>query len=236
MDDLKHDGLDVARRDAAFVTFSEWRVADGARQQAAMDAALDAWREFAWPDGLLSHTCLAAEDGVSLRHHAQWTTSAASERVTATSGDRFAAICAAAGTEIERYDLLACQPPISFRPPGAAELPAACVVIVDIHLREPSAAVQRGWIDIVLDALAHQSPAGLVAAHFHPSTDHARVVNLAAWTSAQAHRDALEDGVPGGVNHDDDRRWQLVRSHPGVADLSHFTRYPARRTMSAPTS
>lgn len=50
--------------DRTDVTFSEWRVADPARLHAAMDA----WEPFPWPDGLLSHTCLAAEDHTTLRH------------------------------------------------------------------------------------------------------------------------------------------------------------------------
>lgn len=233
MDEANDDVLDTAHSDAAVVTFSQWRVADPDRQAVTMHAALDAWRDFAWPDGLLSHSCLAAEDGIGLRHHAQWRTAAASEQATATSGERFAAIRTASATDIERHDLVVCQRPITFRPSAPTD-PTGCVVIVDIHLRQPDETVQRGWIATVLDALAHQPPSGLIAAHFHPSTDRSRIVNLAEWTSAQAYGDALDDGVTGGINRDGERRWQLVRNHPGIADLSQYARYPTWRTLAVP--
>lgn len=154
--EAKDNVLDVARPDATVNTFSEWRVADADRQQPTMHAAIDAWKDFAWPDGLLS------------------------------------------------------------------------------HLRQPDETVQRDWIDTVLDPRTPVT-GGTHRRALPSSTDHSHIVNLAEWTSAQAHRDEL-DGVTGGINRDDDRRWQLVRDHPGISDLSRFTRYPAWRTLSATRS
>lgn len=222
----------VDRTDATVITFSEWRVAEPARQHATMHAAIDAWEQFPWPDGVLSHTCLSAEDQTTLRHLAIWSDAAAVERTTAASAPRFESIQSAAGTSIERVGIATHHPPRSFYA-ATERADAGCVVIIDITLEEPDDAVQRRWIDAVLEALEHRAPDGLLTAHLHPSTDGTKIVNYATWTSARAHRDALAGNAEHSLR-DGDARWDRVRNHPGIAASNRVSRHQHHRTAEAP--
>src|SRR5262245_16671502 len=62
---------DVTRSDVGLVAIAEWRAALPAQQQAVADAALDAWNQVEWPEGLLSHWCLLGADGHSVLHYIQ---------------------------------------------------------------------------------------------------------------------------------------------------------------------
>lgn len=222
----------VDRPDAAVTTFSEWRVADRTRQHATLHAAIDAWDQFPWPDGLLSHTCLAAEDQTTLRHLAIWSDAAAVERTTSTSAARFETIQSAVGSRIERVGIATYHPPRSFHAPTERS-DTGCVLTVDVTLEEPDEAVQHRWIDAVLEALEHRTPDGLLTAHFHPSIDGATIVSYATWTDARARRAAVArdaDGLSGA-----DLRRDRVRNHPGISAPNRVTCYRHHRTAEAPS-
>lgn len=120
----------------------------------------------------------------------------------------------------------------SHRPatPGPASQPGCVVVTIDFDGPDPDR--QRRWIDGVVAALAAEpEPAPeLIAAHFHASVDGTQVVNYAEWTSAQAHRDALDHG-PGGVGQADLPEWRRVRDFPGVA-ANTVGRYALHRSLA----
>ncbi|MDP8930900.1 MAG: antibiotic biosynthesis monooxygenase [Actinomycetota bacterium] len=228
---------DIERTDAGLITFSEWTLDSRERQQTAMDAAIDAWTHVPWPDGLLAHTCLGDAEGPTLRHHSQWTSAAAFEHFQRTdSPQHFASIQAAVGGRIDRHDLATYDLYRSFHSTSDLDKARArgCIVVVDIFLEGPNPATQRAWVDAVFDALDAEAPTGLIAAHFHTSTDGTRIVNYAEWTTAQAHRDALAAGVEGSINRDDAPEWRRVREFPGIADLSRFTRYTRHRSTAVP--
>lgn len=108
-----------------------------------------------------------------------------------------------------------------------------CVVFVTIDFDDPDRDRQRRWIDAVVAALAAEpQPApGLFAAHFHASTDGTQVLNYAEWTSAQAHRDALEGG-PGGLGRAERPEWRRVHEFPGVT-ANTVGRYVVHRFLTA---
>jgi hypothetical protein len=64
---------DPARPDAHLVLFSEWYVASSEQQRKVVDAAMQVWEHFSWPEGLLSYSCFLGTDGQSILHYSQWT-------------------------------------------------------------------------------------------------------------------------------------------------------------------
>lgn len=88
------------------------------------------------------------------------------------------------------------------------------VVTVTVDLDEPDPERQRAWVDNAFDAAGTADPApeaGLLSARFHLSLDGARVLNLAEWTTAQAHRDAA--GITDGFR-------KRVRGFPGASSVT----------------
>ncbi|PCC73613.1 Antibiotic biosynthesis monooxygenase [Nannocystis exedens] len=105
---------------------------------------------------------------------------------------------------------------------------ASCLVVVRQPLVRPDRSVQRDWVDTVLAALAGEPepPPGLRAATFFLSEDGGCVLNLAEWTSAEAHRAALQ---PSGIGQygslGDSPAWRAARAHPGIVAEHEVRRY-----------
>lgn len=228
-----NDLPDIERPDAGLALVSEWTLTDRASQHAAVDASVEAWSLVDWPDGLLSHTVLAAAKASTVRHYSQWAGPEALDRYR--RGPAWLEAVEAAAGSLERHGLATFELDRSHHTPAHAQTDPGCVVVVDVALTEPSPNVQRQWVSAVLAALAVESPDGLLAAHFHASTDHTRIVNYAEWTTAQAHVDALDTGTPGSIGEAGHPEWERVRNFPGIADLSRFTRYTRWRTALPPT-
>lgn len=89
-----------------------------------------------------------------------------------------------------------------------------CVVFVTIEFDGPDPQRQRRWIDSVLDALeAEPKPIpGMIAAHFHTSTDGTQVLNYAEWTSEHAYDEALDSGPDGRGRRQEQHRPLRTRS------------------------
>lgn len=134
--------------------------------------------------------------------------------------------------KIDRQDLALYQHHRSHHTDLAAAS-IGCIVIVDVPIVEPDPESQRDWIDTVMEALRVESPPGLVAAHFHVSTDGSRVVNYAEWTSGRAHRDSLQGGTDGSIDRTGRDEWRRVRAHPALAPGSRVTRYSRHRLRSS---
>lgn len=104
---------------------------------------------------------------------------------------------------------------------GDPQQEVGCVVLVRQPLIEPDPAVQVEWVDAVVDVLgADQTMTeGLVGATFFTTDDGAQVLNLAEWTSPEAHATALtpDERTPSEVAD----LWRRVREDPrlGPADV-----------------
>lgn len=218
---------DIADPAVAMVSVEQHDVADEHEQGAVADAIVASWSQELWPEHLRSVSCFVSIDpvvgvgflrgteagdvgGLRVVTYVQWTSAAA------TSGRGVFA----------RYR--------SYQPTTSRPGPRpGCVVFVTVDFDGPDGDRQRRWIDGVVAALAAEpQPApGLIAAHFHASTDGTRVVNYAEWTSAQAHRDALADG-PDGIGQAELPEWRRVREFPGVT-ANTVGRYALRRSLTA---
>lgn len=191
--------LGLARADAGLVLVGEWCVADPARQRDAADAALEAWRYRSLPAGLLAHHCLLGEDGRTVVHYLQWDDDVAARTFARTGKPCWIQAVDSAVPGIRHRAVTAYR-----RYRDTAPLPAppatGCLVTVTVDLDGPDRQRQRAWVDNVFHAAgsASASPAaGMLAAHFHVSVDGRRVLNLAEWTSAEAHRDAVAGPATG---------------------------------------
>ncbi|QEU95175.1 antibiotic biosynthesis monooxygenase [Streptomyces kanamyceticus] len=227
---------DPARPDAGLTFVSTWSTGSAERQQGTLDAIATAWSSRDWPhEGLLSYAVYAGTDGDTVLHHSQWRDEDAYQDFFASASngrDARNADIDAAVPGIERlglnkttlYRSWTGAPERTDREPGA-------IVIVRVDFEGPDADRQRAWVDGVLDALDGDGTAGggLLAAHFHVSTDGRRVVNYAEWTDVQAHVDALAAGSDGVGTPTP--RWRRVREFPGVLSDDSVARYRLAHTF-----
>lgn len=189
---------DATRADAGLATFGTWHVGTPERQRAAVEAIAATWRRLPWPDPeLLGYSVYSSTDGETLLHYAQWTSAAAyEEHVTA---GRQAAHLAEVDAVVPGIERAGETPYLLYRSaftPGArgpqAPVPG-CVIAVSIEFEGPDEERLRRWVDGWFrgDESEVDDFDGLLAAHFHVSTDGTRVLNYAEWVSEQAHIDAL---------------------------------------------
>ncbi|MFJ2772892.1 antibiotic biosynthesis monooxygenase [Streptomyces sp. NPDC087300] len=227
---------DPARPDAGRAFISTWSTGSAERQRATLDAIATAWTSRDWPhEGLLSYAVYAGADGDTLLHHSQWRDEDAYQ-------DFFAG--ASNGRDARNTDIDAAVPGIErlglakttrYRSwtgaPERADREPGAIVIVRVTFEGPDADRQRAWVDGVMAALDADGldGRGLLAAHFHVSTDGRQVVNYAEWTDAQAHVDALAaagDGVGAPTPE-----WRRVRDFPGVVADDVVARYRLAHTF-----
>jgi len=215
---------DALRADAGLVLVGEWAVASQQDQRPAADAALAAWQDGAWPVGLLAYHCLLGEDGGNLLHYQQWTSADACRAFVATGRPRWLASVAAAVPGIQHRQATGYQRYRSTpRLDGAPATGCLATVSVDFDGADPER--QRDWVDSVFSAADSDQAsleAGLVAAHFHLSVDGTRVLNVAEWTNADAHRRAVTKPAA--------RLRRTTQQFPGVTGIAvqRFTSYRGR--------
>lgn len=225
-------GPDLTRPDATIVVVSEFQVGDPDDQQRLFDASRAAWDTLPWPATLLSITWLASLDGRRALAYVQWRDDSEFEAYGRTHRPEIAARLNHA------VPSLSATPPVFYRRyrsgtrPDAPE--AGCIVAVSVEFDGPDEARQRGWVDMVFEALAAEAspPAGGIAAHFHISLDGTRVLNYAEWVDEASHIAALERSGIGAVGSNP--MWRNVQTFPGLKG-SHVVRYRvARRLVPAP--
>ncbi|MFH8796270.1 antibiotic biosynthesis monooxygenase [Streptomyces sp. NPDC017941] len=215
---------DPTRPDVGLAFFSTWHVGTPERQHATVDAIAKAWESRPWPhEGLLSYHVYEGEDGATLMHHSQWHDEKAYQDFFARGRDERNAEIDAAVPGVERLGLTRTRLHTSVRPGPAAAVPEAFVT-VDVAFEGPDADRQRAWVRTVTDAVA-AGPAvpGLLAAHFHLSTDGTHIVNYAEWETAAHHARAIES--PGEGIGTFSEEWRRVRDFPGTLEPGRVRRY-----------
>ncbi|WNG15375.1 antibiotic biosynthesis monooxygenase [Cystobacter fuscus] len=201
-------------RSTAVIT-SLWTLQSPEDQRAAAEAALSAMPA---APGLLRFNVFRGLEDFTLLLLSQWTDAAARDAYLEVSA-RPRAVVDQMVPNIHRDWR---EPGLLYRgfvskEPGEAR----CLVVVRQPLLQPDPRVQRDWVDTVMTAVESDPapPSGLLAATFFLSADGAHVVNLAEWTSADAHRAALRHRADERAPHGsigDSALWRAVRSHPGI--------------------
>ncbi len=249
---------DIGRSDVEAVAIRQWDVTSAGEQRARADAVRRDCERAPWPQGLFSVNCFASTSDVTsvglllgtqaepgsghaarlrVLTYAQWTSAEAYRHFQQRQETSPITEDASVGGTGDQS-----PPPVEYRlyrshhnpgshPPSAAP---GLVAIVIIEFDASNVQRQQRWIDAVLEALeAETEPVpGLMAAHFHTSTDGTRVINYAEWFSEQTYSDALERG-PEGVGQTDLPEWRRVRAFPGVINNT-VTRYVLHQAFRSP--
>ncbi|WP_170991103.1 nitroreductase/quinone reductase family protein [Herbidospora galbida] len=171
--------------------------------------AADGWAPAPWPEGLVSFEVYESLDATTVLTYSRWTTDGGAFLKDLTGADPTA------------YHLY--RHAADGREPG-------CVVAVEAEFDAPDPDRLRRWIDTVFDAMAAEDPhPGGISGRFHTSLDGTRMLNLAGWTGAEAHEEALTLRSPA---------WQRVYDFPGMTS-GGFRRYapirPRADIESSPT-
>ncbi|WP_447036668.1 antibiotic biosynthesis monooxygenase [Streptomyces sp. DSM 118878] len=220
---------DPARADVGLTFVSTWRTGSPERQRDTLIAIARAWESRPWPHpGLLSYNVYAGSDGSTIMHYSQWRDEEAYGEFFAHAGngrDARNADIDAAVPGIERLGLTRTRLYRSGPGAGRERREPGAIVTVRVDFDAPDPGRARAWVDGVLDALGADpvERPGLLAAHFHVSTDGATVINYAEWESEQAHIEALAaagDGIGSPTPE-----WRRVREFPGVVQNDAVSRY-----------
>ncbi|KMS80016.1 hypothetical protein ACH49_09925 [Streptomyces leeuwenhoekii] len=212
---------DLTRTDVAAPFFSTWRVGTPERQRQAVEAIARAWERRPWPgEGLQAYHVYTGHDGETLMHHSRWVSEQAYEAFSKTRRQERVDEIDTAVPDIERLGLHRYRYHRSRERAAGDERTPGLIVTVRIGFEEAAAGRRADWIDLVLKALADE-PAehrGLIAAHFHLSTDGSHVLNYAEWESAPAYDEAL--AAPGRGIGAATELWERVRTYPGVTGFT----------------
>lgn len=179
----------IDRPDANLTIIGEWVADTTQHQHAVVDAAIDQWSRVPWPEGLLSHTAYAGEDGLSVLHYSQATGEQGFSNFAGSKHEWLKGVDAAV-PGIQRRGAGAYTRKVSVRTDVAGT--TACVVLVTFVADSADAAT--AWIEDLLSA-ARTEPAapGMLSAHFHVSLDGHKVINYAEWMDAQAHQQSVDN-------------------------------------------
>jgi heme-degrading monooxygenase HmoA len=175
---------DVDRPGVGIVLVAPLYVGSAERQQAEVARVMAPYRTDALPDGFLSMTAFVSTDDENVLTYAQWTSDDAYREFVRAGGlgelDEDA-------TEPVRYKLYRGR---ILEPGSVAGALVAPVFDVDGRDR------QRRSADNLVDGPLGKPFPGLVASHFHLSTDGTRVLNWAEWVDEEAHLRFGESSLP----------------------------------------
>lgn len=165
----------VTRSGVGHVLIGRWITTPPTLPRIAAQVCMAALDGAPWPEGLVAHSCLLGEDGVSVLHYSQWT-----EPAAAHDRDLVAAISGVERQEVGDYRLHR-----SRIPAGETRRPD-CVAIIAFDIDGGRPVAER-----FIEAMTSPdlpSPPGLLGGHYHISGDARRVVNYAEWTDLAANR------------------------------------------------
>ncbi|SDZ36583.1 hypothetical protein SAMN05421504_113182 [Amycolatopsis xylanica] len=173
---------DVNRADVGIVLVAPLYVGTPELQRSEVDRVMAPYREGAAPEGFLSMSAFTSTDGINVLTYAQWTSDDA-YRAFVRGLDDFDEDA----TEPVRYKLYRGR---ILEPGSIARVLVAPVFDVDGRDR------QRRSADALVDGPLGKPFPGLVASHFHHSTDGTRVLNWAEWVDEDAHLRFGESSLP----------------------------------------
>lgn len=187
--------------------FSTWRVGDPLRQRRTVEAIAGTWEKRPWPaDGLRGYHVYTGHDGGTLLHYSQWTSEDAYEAFVATHRRERVDEIDTAVPGIERVGLDRYRHYRSLERAACDRRVPGLIVTVRIDFAGGAADRRADWIDRVVEYPGAQR--GLIAAHFHLSTDGGHALNYAEWETEEAYDKVIAQPV--------DEAWERIRTHPDV--------------------
>lgn len=220
------DGLPGVRAGVGLVVVGEWVAGSPVRQAAAADAAVEAWRDVPWPEGLLSHTAFVSTDGTTVLHWSQGVDEAAFAAFGRRTGewlrrvdDMVPGLERRRATGVVPYRRVEAAGPVEAAETGgagAAERAVGCLALAEFEVAGGDGRAEA-LVDAVVAASGDDLPPGLVSANFFVSVDGTRIVDYAEWVDGAAHEayaDAARDApVAELVEGDPDVRFVGVRRY-----------------------
>lgn len=214
--------------DVGLALVGEWSTSSSAQQRAAADAAINAWQRVPWPAGLLSYSCMLGTGGYTVLHYSQWADEDACRAFVATDRPQWVRAVDAAAPGIQHRRVTGYR---LYRSRYDSTQTPECIILVTRQFDAPDIGRAREWVEAIFAVPGGDRPLpGLIAAHFHLSTDGARVLNYAEWASEDAYR----SGTAGAAQRiQDNPQMRRVESWPG---LTHTTvrRYHPYRSITTP--
>jgi hypothetical protein len=218
----RSDAMIIRHAEAGAILARRWSFAS----DAACNGSAEAWSTHIRPEaGLLRASLYRGLEEPTLLELSHWSDAPTRDRYVSKGVDTANAGARDAGVEAKREWQHACD-----APHGAYVRPNAPTAHDLVLVRQPlvraDPALGQEWIDLVLAALQGQAPEGLCAATFFVPTDPVAALNLAEWTSADAHRAALKTanfGQYGSIG--DTPSWRRARSFPGITADHEVKRY-----------
>ncbi|CAM5538394.1 antibiotic biosynthesis monooxygenase [Streptomyces abikoensis] len=217
---------DITRPDAGVALVSTRHAGSPQAQRAAAEATFAAWRARPLPAGLLSLSFYAGTDGAAVMAYAQWTDRAASLRHAAAHGPVMIHGVGESPADLERSEPLVFRRYRTIGPGRSATAVPACIATPLFDVDGPER--QRTIIDTLLDGPLSRPLPGLVAAHFHFSTDGTRILNYAEWTSEELHERSLHSATLQEAG-------ATTRATPGVRGVG-CPRYRLLWSLAAPAA
>ena len=204
----------MTRPGVGLVALNRWRTTDRAHQLRLAAASVDAWEALSWPPGLIGHHVALSEDGEVVLNYSQWSDRAALERFAADGLAERAEWVQARGGEVDRISSVHARRYRTMSGPRAPGEVAGCLVLVSFATED--AGRQVALVDGIVHNATTQQPIapGMLASHFHVSVDGTRVVNVVEFTSAEAHRQVVEQ-----ASFQDSPVFRFITAQPGVEAL-----------------
>ena len=174
----------VGRPDAGIALVAPLYVGSADRQKAEVERVMTPYRTGSFGNGFLSMSAFVSTDEENVLTYAQWTCADAYREFMHTDGlgenDEDA-------TEPIRYKYYRGR----VLEPGS--VPSVLVPpVFDVDGRDR----QRRSADSLVDGPLGRPFPGLIASHFHLSTDGSRVLNWAEWVDVESHVHFMESSLP----------------------------------------
>ncbi|WEV25427.1 antibiotic biosynthesis monooxygenase [Streptomyces sp. 71268] len=215
---------DITRPDAGTILASRWVVSDPAHQRPAADSVIDSWEQLDRPDAMLTLTTYLSTDGGHVLNYAQWTNDEDHHTFVRTQRPALIRAIDEELPGIERPGLTRYRLHDSYRAPtGGAEVGA----VVTVKFETDGLDAQRRLADTVIAGLREHPVPGMVAAHFHLSTDGTEVLNYAEWTTLDAWRAFTRGGTSRALA-------ETIAALPGVRPLGLTPYLPYRGVVNVP--
>ena len=191
------DALPQVTRKAGFVLVGEWVAGSPVRQAAAADAAVAAWGDGAWPEGLASRTAFVSTDGTSVLHWSQGAHASVFAASARRAGewlgrvdDVVPGLARGRATGVVPYRRVEPDAPSDAASGGAdgGADPVGCLAIAEFEVAaRPGDGRAEALVDAVVAASGTDMPPGLVSANFFVSADGTRIVDYAEWVDGASH-------------------------------------------------
>ncbi|MHA6799705.1 hypothetical protein [Bounagaea algeriensis] len=193
----------------------EWAASSPDIQDAAIEAAIEQWEIVGWPEGLLSYTALAGDDGSTVLHVSRWRDRTAVSGFTGDIKTQWSAGVDRAVPGVVRRGVH------TYHPYGVLQLAAGetgFLALIEVETDTTKAA--HSWMDAMLSHQRDEPQHGMLASTFYLSVAGQRVLHIAEWVDSPEHASLpalaqhliTEDVVTRPINVTRSTSWRTIQN------------------------